>query len=166
MRSARLTLCAATVLVAGEVAAAPAPTPASVRHDIAEHGAKAVVDAMRTAGSWEHVEDGIASGSQAWVGLAPLLSAGTDAGTSEGLSLSLIRALPKAPEAVLGVIDVSGRSYPRSPGQVCSATFFEGDPTNIPHYRVEAIAAVTQVRTAALAAVKRRCLAQLRASAR
>ena len=67
-----------------QAVAAPAPTPASARRDVAEHGAKAVVDAMWTAGSWDRVEDGIASGSRAWIALAPLLSSGTDACTSEG----------------------------------------------------------------------------------
>ena len=166
MPGARIAVCAAAVLGASQGPPAAAPTPASVGRDIAEHGAKAVVDAMWTAGSWDRVENGIASGSPAWIGLVPLLSTGTDAGTSEGLSLSLIRALPKAPEAVLAVIDASGRSYPRSPGQVCSAAFFEGDRTDVPRYRAQAIAAVTQVHTPALTAAKRACLARLRASAR
>ena len=154
------------MLAAGQAVAGPTPTPASVRRDIAEHGAKAVVDAMWTGGSWARVEDGIASGSPAWIALAPLLSTGTDAGTSEGLSLSLVRALPKAARAVLAVVDVSRRSLPRSPGVVCTASFYEGDRTDIPHYRAMAIAAVARIHAPALAAARQACLGQLKASAR
>ena len=159
-------LWAGAMMVTGQAVAASAPTPASVRRDVAEHGAKAVVDAMWTAGSWDRVEDGIATGSPAWIALAPVLSPGTDAGTSEGLGLSLVRALSKSPEAVLAVVDVSGRSLPRSPEVVCTASFYEGDRTDIPRYRAEAIAAVTRVHISTLAAARQACLAQLTASAR
>jgi hypothetical protein len=120
---------------------------------------------MYSNGEWKIVSDHIRSGEPRWVGLATALSAGTDAATSEELSNSLVYALPKAPRAVLATLDLSGRSIPRSIRQVCSASFYEGDPTNVRAYRASAIRRLRQVNDAALATAKAACLAQLRKSA-
>lgn len=138
-------------------------TPGAVERRIIDHGAKAVIDDLWKAGGWDQVEKGIAAGIPAWIRLAPRLSDGTDAGTSEGLGQSLIVALPKAPAAVLAVLDVNSRFGPRSPKTVCSASFYEGDPTNIPQYRARAIGALSRVGDPALASAKRACLAHLEA---
>ena len=140
--------------------------PDMIRHDIAEHGAKAVVDRPYKAGTWSQVEDRISAGSLDWISLAPALSDGTDAATAEGLGESLIHALPKAPAAVLAVVDLSGRPVARGVDVVCSASFYEGDPTNMPDYRVRAIEAVSRVGDPRLATERQACLERLRASAR
>ena len=146
-------------------AAVAAPlTPGSVGSDIHARGAKAVVDDLFKSGAWENVViKAIAAGSVPWIRLAPALSEGTDAATSETLGEGLIYALPKAPEAVLSALDMSGRSIPRAPDTVCSASFYEGDPTDPRQYRLAALQAVERVSTPALTSAKRACLDELQA---
>jgi len=139
-------------------------SPSSLKDEIDKRGAKAVVDDLFRSGAWEAVVIAqIQAGSSPWINLAPLLSEGTDASTSEELGESLIYALPKAPEAVLSVLDLSRASIPRAPDTVCSAAFFEGDPTDPRGYKRAAIEAVSHVNTPALASAKRACLDELEA---
>jgi hypothetical protein len=145
---------------------APRIDPAAVERRIATHGAKTVVDELSYKGRWARIEARIAHASRVWLRLVPALAEGTDAGASEGLGQSLVEALPKAPAAVLAVVDPTGRSRPRSPGVVCGANFYEGDSTDVPHYRARAIAAVSRVRDPRLTAVRDLCLVQLRSSDR
>ncbi|WP_206240134.1 hypothetical protein [Novosphingobium terrae] len=147
-------------------AASPATllTPTAIQSEIRSEGAKAVVNRLYNSGAYDKVVmSKIRSGNVQWILLARPLSAGTDAATSEGLTQALIYALPKSPQAVLSVIDLSGSSYPRSPGEVCSASFFEGAPTNIPAYRAAAVRSVKAVTVPSLQAAKQICLKRLRA---
>ncbi|MDE1918555.1 MAG: hypothetical protein KGJ57_21145 [Sphingomonadales bacterium] len=133
-------------------------TPASIRMDIRRSGAKAVVERLFSSGRYDLVMSRMRSGSAAWVLLAKPLSIGTDAASSEELQQALTYALPKSPEAVLSILDASGSSVPRSPANVCSASFFEGDRTDIPAYRAEAARAVRAVRVPTLQIAKAACL--------
>ena len=153
------------LMVTEPAEAAPALTPKTVRLLITAQGPKAAVDHL-SEGAWNRVENYISAGLSAWIALVPMLSDGADAGDAEGLSQSLIYALPKVPSAVLAVIDLSGRSVPREVDAVCSASFDEGDATDVPRYRARAIAAVAHVGGPRLAEARKACLAQLRASGR
>jgi len=137
-------------------------TPSSVQDGIQRHGAKTVVDELVKSGAWEKVVvPEISSGATKWVMLASALSVGTDAGTSEQLGQSLIYALPRSPAAVLSVLDLTGQSPPRSPATVCSASFYEGDPTDPVKYKIMALKAVSHVADPALRAAKTACLSRL-----
>jgi hypothetical protein len=151
-------MAVATAAVAGSL------NPSALKDDIQRRGAKVVVNDLFRSGAWENVVlKEIERGSAPWIDLAPALSAGTDAATSEGLGESLIYALPKAPEAVLSVIDLSGAPGPRAPDSVCSASFYEGDPTDPRKYRIAALQAVSRVANPALKAAKSACLDELQA---
>ena len=137
--------------------------PSALRAEIAHHGAKAVVDRLYTSHAYEDVVmRRIRAGRVEWILLASALSEGTDAATSEKLGDVLTHALPKAPQAVLSVIDPSGQSIPRSVDTVCSASFYEGDPIDPKRYQLLAIRAVQEVADPALRGVKGLCLAQLK----
>jgi hypothetical protein len=141
---------------------AAAITPSSVQDIIRRHGAKTAIDEMGKSGAWEKVVvPEISSGAIKWVKLAPALSDGTDAGTSEQLGQSLIYALPRSPAAVLSILDLTGQSLPRSPAMVCSASFYEGDPTDPVKYKIMARNAVSHVTDPALRAAKQACLSKL-----
>lgn len=103
----------------------------------------------------------IRAGAVDWILLAPVLSEGTDAATSEELGEALVYALPKAPRAVLSVIDPASKIIPRSVDTVCSASFYEGDPIDPARYRIAARQALQKVIEPSFRALKERCLAQL-----
>jgi hypothetical protein len=141
--------------------AAAAPSPAALQADIAQRGAKAVVADLNQHGAWEAVSNAIASGSPAWVALAPKLAPGTDAGPAEELGIDLAFALPKNPA---GVLRVAGERAYTDGGligiaRVCSAPFIED--TAPPGYLILAIRAVGHVDDPALASKKLTCLATL-----
>ena len=137
--------------------------PSALRAEIAHRGAKAVVDRLYASHAYEDVViKRIRAGMVEWVLLAPALSEGTDAATSEELGDALVHALPKAPQAVLSVIDASGRSIPRSVDTVCSASFYEGDLIDPKRYQLLAIRAVQEVADPALRGARGLCLAQLK----
>jgi hypothetical protein len=138
------------------------PTPATIQKDIRSNGAKAVVNHLDKSGAYEDIViSKIKSGNAQWIPLAKFLATGTDAATSEELTQALIYALPKSPRAVLSIIDLSGSSISISAGSVCSASFFEGDPTNIPLYRVAAVRSVQSIAIPSLQTAKHECLKHL-----
>jgi len=69
-------------------------------------GAKRMVDSMfRDHSFGDMIDSGITTGDSAWLVLARRLKAVSDGGISEELEMSLGAALPKAPEAVLRILD-------------------------------------------------------------
>ena len=159
----RTAIVSLAVMALSSAASAAPLDPMSIRHDIQARGSKTVVDETFKSGTWETVLiKRIAAGSAPWIKLAPVLAEGTDAATSEELGDALVHALPKAPGAVLSVLDLSVRFIPRAPETVCSASFYEGDPTNPRLYKAAALRAVGGVTDPALASAKQACLADLR----
>ena len=112
----------------------------------------------------DHFEGAVLShlerGETDWIALAPKLAAGTDAGTSEGLSTALAYALPLQPVAVLAVL--SKRSGPLDAERVCSIPFIEDSVKDIKSYQRRAIQAVSEVRDTGLQQVREICLQALR----
>jgi hypothetical protein len=157
MKPHTLAILAAAVMVA----AAAAPSPAAIQAAIAQRGAKAVVADLRQQGEWQAVSHNIATGSPAWLALAPQLAPGVDAGPSEELGIDLATALPKNPTGVLQVAVEHNYTDggPIGIGRVCSAPFIE--PTGQQGYLTRAIRAVGQVTDPAVTSKKLTCLATL-----
>ena len=88
-------------LPAASADAAQLLTPNMIRHDIAQYGAKAVVNKLYEADAWDQVKDRISAGSAGWIRPALALSDGTDAATSEELGESLIPRCRKRPRPCL-----------------------------------------------------------------
>ena len=134
-------------------------SPAMLRAEIAEHGAKAVVDRLwsmqveRTGGGWLAVERHVASGSDEWLAVAQELAAGTDAGTTHGLIIALHYALAKNPQGVLRLI-------PRPPftvENVCSEGNDEETPRKAARELRAALLAIDQVTALELRARRDQC---------
>jgi hypothetical protein len=107
------------------------------------------------------VENGVASGDADWVALAPLVAPGTDAGASEGLSIALADALPKAPDAVLGVL-TEGGGGPLDVARVCSAPFIEDTPKHHVAYVQAAVKALDRPLPPKIRPAGQACLTRLR----
>jgi hypothetical protein len=143
----------------------PPGTPisvAQVRAMIARHGATWTVQRLSAGDSpnrWDSVMRGIASGTQAWLDLAPLLRPGTDAATSEVYVIALSDALVANAAGALSLIAAEGDD------SLCQENGIETEPAHARAYYAAAIEAVEAVRAPALQAACAICLAQLRAGA-
>ena len=155
----RWIIFALALLTANDALAAVALTPEGIARDIEANGAKAVVDRLWNSGDYDRLLDHIDKGTSAWVALAPKLAAGTDAGSSEELSIALAYALPRNPEAVLAVLDPKNAAL--EPDMVCSAPFIEDTVKDIPRYIKRTKAAVSRVKAPSLQENKAACLAVL-----
>jgi hypothetical protein len=150
------------VVLAAQPVAAVAPFSATdVRREISSDGASATVQSLWRAGRWVVVENGVASGDVDWVALAPIVAPGTDAGTSEGLSIALADALPKSPQAVLSVVTPGGGG-PLDLARVCSAPFIEDTPAHHAAYLQATLEALARPMPIALRPAAKACLAQIR----
>jgi len=137
-------------------------TIAQVRHMIAAHGATWTVQHLAAGDSpnrWDSVMRGIASGSQAWLDVAPLLRPGTDAATSEVYVIALSDALVANPAGALRLIAAERDD------SLCQENGIETEPDHVRAYYAAAIEAVLSVRVPALQTIRAACLAQLRAGA-
>ena len=132
-------------------------TPAQVTASLANHGARATVNALFDQHRWDYVADEIAKGGAVWIDLAARLAPGADAGTAEELPIVLAFALPLNAPGVLAAVK-RGAFYV---GDVCGAPFIEGTVSNIPAYIRKATAAVTRVSDPTLAATRTACLQTL-----
>ena len=143
----------------------PPGTPisvAQVRAMIARHGATRTVQRLSAGDSpnhWDSVMRGIASGTQAWLDLAPLLRPGTDAATSEVYVIALSDALVANPAGALRLVAAEGDD------SLCQENGIETEPAHARAFYAAAIEAVDAVRVPALQSVRTACLAQLRAGA-
>jgi hypothetical protein len=117
------------------------PTPAQIHDMIAAVGATKAVGQLYQKGQYDEIMDKMGGGQSEWIALAPALAEGTDADTSEELSISLALALPINPEAVLQVLTIKGTS-PLAAQAVCSAPFIEDTVADIPAYIKKAEGAV------------------------
>lgn len=157
---------AGSVALAGRVGtasvchAAPPPGPAAIAAQVRHDGAKATVAALNRSQQWDAVMARMQDGTSAWLALAPLLAAGTDAGPSEELGISLAYALPRNAEAVLAVLD-PGDGPVLGVGRVCGLPFVEETTARLAAYRRRAIRAVRRVADPRLASARAACLARL-----
>jgi hypothetical protein len=132
-------------------------SPGEIATDIHRDGARAVVMRLSSTDAFDKLLDHVSAGEDAWIALAPLLAPGTDAGTSEALSISLATALPKNARAVLEVLDPA--TLPLSVSAVCDVPFIEIPLAEARDYVRKATEAVSAVHNVAQAEA---CLITLR----
>ena len=132
----------------GLIGQAAATESAGFVHDmqrvLATRGPTEAVAAMTANGDWGRLIARISSGDADAISLVRELANGTDAGTSEELTISLAEALPKAPLNVLGVL-IPDRNSLLSFRRVCSAPFIEDSPSHQRMYKAAALRAVRRV---------------------
>jgi hypothetical protein len=153
----------AALLTAQGAAAAQTAGPSNlpqVRASLEREGSQATVRRLMATGEWKAVLDGMGRAEPGWIAIAPLLSTYADGAFAEGFGISLARALPKRPAAVLNVLDRSD-GHVIGASRVCSAPFIEPKPGFVAAYRKQAVAAVSAVHVASLEAARDACLAAL-----
>jgi hypothetical protein len=99
--------------------------------------------------------NGIATGDSSWLDVAGQLTPAS-ATAAASLSIALASALPRSPERVLALL---GPKYPAE--EVCGIPFLKPDSTLVTSYHDEAVAALTRVRSAPLAAIRDACRSTL-----
>jgi hypothetical protein len=98
------TLGVAAILAALTMPALSADlTPSAIRALLEGQDAGQVVQSLDES-SWNAFLAHVEAGDRGWIDLVPLLAAGTDAGTSESLIITLSRALKSNPAGVLSVL--------------------------------------------------------------
>ena len=137
-------------------------TPQEISAKIKADGAKAVVDRLDHSGQWWAITNHIAHGSSKWIVLAPALSNGTDAGTSESLKISLAYALPKATAATLETLDPHATSLPISLQEACSSPFIEDSREHKRSYKRRTLATLHRIHEPELRAAAAACSNELR----
>ena len=137
-------------------------TPQQLGAEIRNEGAKAVVDRLSRSGQWWTLTRHIADGSPEWIALAPALSTGTDAGTSESLKISLAYALPKATSSTLDALDAGSKYSPRSIQEVCSSPFLEDSREHERSYKLVTLAALKRIDAPRLHKIAAACADELR----
>ncbi len=146
---------------AGETA--PQPLTADwVNAQLARQDAKTVVTQLDTQNRFEELLDNVGDGGSDWIQLAAKLAPGADAGSAEGLSMSLAFALPKNAPAVIAVLNSTSPALDAK--NVCDAPFIEDMVEDIPGYLKQAQAAVQKITDPAVEPQKADCLAQLKAT--
>ena len=115
-----------------------------MRQILATRGPTGAVAKMTAAGEWGRVIARISSGDIGAISLVRELAKGTDASTSEELTISLAEALPKAPRNVLGLL-TPDRNSTLSYSRVCSAPFVEDTSRHQRLYKAAALKAVRRV---------------------
>ena len=115
-----------------------------MRQVLATLGPTRAVAKMTATGDWGRVIARISSGDIGAISLVRELVKGTDASTSEELTISLAEALPKAPRNVLGVLTPDRNSI-LSYSRVCSAPFIEDTSRHQRVYKAAALRAVRRV---------------------
>ena len=135
-----------------------------MRQVLATRGPSRGVGEMTATGDWGRVITRISSGDIGAISLVRELAKGTDASTSEELTISLAEALPKAPRTVLGVL-TPNRNSSLSYSRVCSAPFIEDTSRHQREYKAAALRAVGRVfrsRAPDLVLASESCIAELK----
>jgi hypothetical protein len=154
---------AATANAQAPSAAGATLTAAEVRTMIERDGAEATVRTLTQGGTpnapyrFAAVEQGIASGEQAWLDLVPLLLPALDGEVGTGIQMVIGDALPKNAAGVLRL--VRERTDVNS---FCDDSMSDKTEAERRAYRQSAIAAVEAVTDPALQEAKTNCLAVLR----
>ena len=135
-----------------------------MRQLLATRGPTRAIAKMTATGDWERVIARISSGDIGAISLVRELAKGTEASTSEELTISLAAALPKAPSNVLELL-TRDRDSMLSYRRVCSAPFVEDTSRHQRVYKAAALRAVGRVfrsRDPDLVLSSRSCIAELK----
>ena len=128
-------------------------TPSAIRALLEGQDATAVVRSLDESvwnGFLAHVE----AGDRGWIDLVPLLAPGTDAGTSESLTISLSRALKSNPAGVLNVLAADHYSA----ADICGDNDIEVSLFEAVAFIDEALVKVAAVMDPALSEMRDACL--------
>jgi len=135
--------------------AKPLDAPDTILSAIQDRGARNIVAEMNRGKGrvWDKVLDKIETGDRKWLEVAASLREGTDAGTSEGLSIAVAHALLHAPERVLAM----------TPGlfqldDICTMPDIEPPLPLYRSYILKAKTALAGVHQAELREVRDRCV--------
>jgi hypothetical protein len=158
MKPKYILLIAATVCTNALASNRSTLTPQSVTHDTRRIGAKAVVQQLYSSNRWETVLKKIESGDDAWLAVVEDLAEGTDAGASEDLQVTLARALPKNPGAVL---KLTGTKDFLSLDDVCAAPFIEPEHAFLMRYLTETRRSLASLKDKAVESKRLKCLSQI-----
>lgn len=107
---------------------------------------------------WEHEPDfervlaGVESGEATWLRVASALRPFSDAGGSLSLDYAVARALPRAPERVLGLV---GRGFALQ--RICTSPFIEPAPGVAEAYAQKTLLALSKVKSPVLASIAAQC---------
>lgn len=128
-------------------------TPSAIRALLAESNATAVVQSLDES-SWNAFLGHIEAGDRGWIDLVPLLAAGTDAGTSESLIITLSRALRANPQGVLSVLATGGYAAT----DICADNEIEISTLDAVRLIDEALVKVAGVLDPALSEARNQCI--------
>ena len=112
---------------------------------------------------WEHEPDfervlaGVESGDATWLSVASALRQFSDAGGSLSLDYAVARALPRAPERVLGLV---GHGFAMQ--RICTSPFIEPAPGVAEAYEQKTLIALSKVKSPALAPIAAQCAERVR----
>ncbi|MGH6611838.1 MAG: hypothetical protein ACRECQ_16465 [Burkholderiaceae bacterium] len=125
---------------------------------IDREGSRAVVrDLWAREPSFEHVTRQIETGAPDWLRIATALRPFTDGAAALSLDYALARALPRAPGAILALVD---RGFVLD--SICTSPFIEAEQGVAEAYAREAIAALMRVDDPSLKPRALKCAEQLR----
>jgi hypothetical protein len=122
-------------------AMAPQQEPLTADAVIAEMNKTSPADYVKTHGVnspvYQNIMAQIESGDAGWLNVAQKLRAVTDAGATEAIDISVARALPKAPAAVIALANTG---FPID--KICTSPFIEPAAGVEAGYNTKAVAAI------------------------
>ncbi|HKI85851.1 MAG TPA: hypothetical protein VKA53_03810 [Thermoanaerobaculia bacterium] len=143
-------------------AASSEPTAAKLLERIDRDGGDGVIRELWAAHEpFEFMCAQISTGDPQWLQVASRLRPFSDAGASLSLDISMARALPKQPSAVLALIEPPWRLE-----MVCGAPFIEPPAEEVQAYLENAISVLSQPRSEPLEERRVACLYHLRTAAK
>jgi hypothetical protein len=151
-----------TLSVAAILAALTMPTlsadltPSAILALLEGQDARAVVQSLDEP-SWTAFLAHVEAGDRGWIDLVPLLAPGADAGTAEGVSIALSRALRANPQGVLNVL--TNDHY--SAADICAANDIEVSAADAVKFIDQALVKVAAVIDPALSQARDACLHSL-----
>jgi hypothetical protein len=131
-------------------------TPSAIRALLEGQDATKVVQSLDES-SWNAFLAHVEAGDRGWIDLVPLLAAGTDAGTSESLIITLSRALKANPAGVLSVLAADHYSA----ADICGDNDIEVSALDAARFIDEALVKVAAVMDPGLVDARNACLYSL-----
>lgn len=139
-------------------------TPNEIDHLIESRGARSTILYLNKVDELDYLLDQVGKGKSEWIAIAPRIAPGTDAAVAEGLGISLARALPRNPLAVLRVVDLANEDGVLGVNRVCGVPFIETTRAYNNAYKRRAIPAVSRVQDFTVATARAKCLSRLKSS--
>lgn len=153
MRRFSTVLCVMLVPVMAFAMGPIEPSAEALLGYIAREGGREVLrDLWEHEQDFEHVLAGVESGDATWLKVASALRPFSDAGGSLSLDYAVARALPRAPERVLGLV---GHGFVLE--HICTSPFIEPEPGVAEAYKKRTLAVLSEINSPTLASLAREC---------